>query len=164
MELTQRQRAMLHEAFAALDEDGKGTLGPLELSIAMSSLGYTQGAVDAAIGRGDTNQHGEINFNEFVELVARTEFVRVDDGSSIGSNDAFPLTLVAKTRAISHLVDSYDTRHLDAILRRNGLLLPDIQAGKSSRTLNPSQRMSSRNSLSQPPYASQLRQGALALL
>lgn len=153
---------MLQEAFAALDEDGQGRLGPLELSIAMSSLGYAQGAVEAVVGRGDHNRDGQLDFDDFVELIARTEGVCYDDIGSGGSKDAFPLTLLAKTRAITHLVDSYDTRHLDAKLQKSRLLLPDIRTGTSSRlVLNPSPRDMSRKMPVQPPNASQIHRGAL---
>jgi hypothetical protein len=142
---------MLQEAFSALDEDGHGTLGPPELSIALSSLGYPQEAVDAAVEEGDYNQDGTLNFSKFVQLVARTEGIC---GASVGSggNDAFPLTLLAKTRAISHLIDSYDTRHLHRKLQAGGSPFPDIRIGNLSRlNVSPPPRTLSKKTLSLPP-------------
>jgi len=62
--LTQRQRVLLKEAFSALDTDGDGALGPLELWVAMTSLGYEKHDVDTALEKGDRNKDGELDFDE----------------------------------------------------------------------------------------------------
>ena len=69
-EMPKRQKEALRECFAVLDVDRSGKIGYEELLVVMGSLGFDGEATRQAIKAGDANGDGELNFEEFVSLVA----------------------------------------------------------------------------------------------
>jgi len=68
-------------------------------------------------------------------MIEATEGVGGVSGGEAKTYDAFPLTLLAQSRGISQLIDTYDTRHLDTKLVHSGLAAPVMPSGRSSRML-----------------------------
>ena len=71
-ELTPEQKNELKEAFSLFDKDGDGTITIDELSIVMKSIGQSSSreAVKEMIGDIDDDDDGEVNFEEFMKLMA----------------------------------------------------------------------------------------------
>ena len=132
--LTQRQHATLVEVFATLDEDRTAKLRGQKIMIALSVLGFTPEAIDVALMAHGHTRESDLTFDEFTTVVTSAISSSHDGNpSSSTADDSFPLPLLAKTHAISQLIDSYDTRHLDIKLQKSGLLLPSLDVGVSGR-------------------------------
>uniref|UniRef100_A0A7S3NGR9 EF-hand domain-containing protein n=1 Tax=Euplotes harpa TaxID=151035 RepID=A0A7S3NGR9_9SPIT len=73
LDLTEEQKAELKEAFSLFDKDGDGTITIDELSIVMKSIGQNSSkeAVKEMIGDIDSDDDGEVSFEEFMKLMAR---------------------------------------------------------------------------------------------
>lgn len=73
LRLTEQQIAELREAFQLFDKDGDGHVTPKELMIVLQSLGQnpTIDMVDEMINEVDTDNNGEIEFEEFCVLMCR---------------------------------------------------------------------------------------------
>ena len=71
-ELTKEQKNELKEAFDVFDKDGDETISAEELQVVLEAVGrkMTREQVDDAIARIDKSGDGEIQFNEFLELMS----------------------------------------------------------------------------------------------
>ena len=71
--LTEDQKQELEEAFNLFDQDKSGTITIDELSIVMKSIGQSSSreAVKEMIGDIDDDNDGEVDFKEFMKLMAR---------------------------------------------------------------------------------------------
>jgi len=71
--LTGEQTAEFREAFALFDKDGDGTISTKELGQVMNSLGQkpTPQELENMIREVDTDGNGEIDFDEFLTMMAR---------------------------------------------------------------------------------------------
>merc|ERR1712088_1267862 len=71
--LTEEQTAECREAFALFDKDGDGTISTKELGTVMNSLGQkpTSAELEAMIKEIDTDGNGEIDFDEFLAMMAK---------------------------------------------------------------------------------------------
>lgn len=79
-----------------------------ELALAMKALGFSSASVKEAMEQGDRDGDGELNFEEFVALLARAGG---GGGGGLGGglgSDAFPFALIANSYRISKLVDSHN--------------------------------------------------------
>ena len=72
-QLTEEQTAEFKEAFALFDKDGDGTISPKELGTVMNSLGQkpTIAELEAMIKEVDIDGNGEIDFGEFLTMMAK---------------------------------------------------------------------------------------------
>lgn len=72
-QLTEEQKAELKEAFSLFDRDGDGTITIKELQVVMRSIGQnpTEEEIMAMINEVDSDNDGEVDFQEFMELMAR---------------------------------------------------------------------------------------------
>ena len=72
-DLTEEQKAELKEAFSLFDRDGDGTITIKELQVVMRSIGQnpTEEEVMAMINEVDSDNDGEVDFREFMELMAK---------------------------------------------------------------------------------------------
>ena len=72
-QLTEEQTAEFREAFALFDKDGDGTISTKELGTVMNSLGQkpTSAELEAMIKEIDTDGNGEIDFDEFLAMMAK---------------------------------------------------------------------------------------------
>ncbi|KAH6674060.1 calmodulin [Plectosphaerella plurivora] len=70
--LTTEQYTDLKEVFKIFDRDGTGDISPLELQAAMTSLGLkpSLAEVKEMIREIDTDGDGQIDFNEFLDIMA----------------------------------------------------------------------------------------------
>ena len=73
LRLTEQQIAELREAFQLFDKDGDGHVTPKELMIVLQSLGQNPTAemVNEMIEEVDTDNNGEIEFEEFCVLMCK---------------------------------------------------------------------------------------------
>ena len=87
MMLTETQIDEFREAFNSFDEDGGGSIDTGELQAVLKSLGQeaTQEELDKLIAVADTDGSGDIDFLEFVVLVAHK--MKSDNNSSKHSDD-----------------------------------------------------------------------------
>ena len=71
--LTDEQTAEFREAFALFDKDGDGTISTKELGTVMNSLGQkpTAAELETMIKEIDTDGNGEIDFDEFLTMMAK---------------------------------------------------------------------------------------------
>eukprot|EP00092_Neocalanus_flemingeri_P072744 GFUD01089609.1.p1 GENE.GFUD01089609.1~~GFUD01089609.1.p1 ORF type:complete len:113 (+),score=39.08 GFUD01089609.1:133-471(+) len=71
--LTDEQTAEFREAFALFDKDGDGTISTQELGTVMNSLGQkpTPAELETMIKEIDTDGNGEIDFDEFLTMMAK---------------------------------------------------------------------------------------------
>jgi calmodulin len=72
-QLTEEQTAEFKEAFALFDKDGDGTISTKELGTVMNSLGQkpTIAELEAMIKEVDIDGNGEIDFGEFLTMMAK---------------------------------------------------------------------------------------------
>jgi len=72
--LTEEQIEEFKEAFSLFDKDGDGTITPKELGTVMRSLGQnpTEAELQDMINEVGADEHGFIDFPEFLSLMART--------------------------------------------------------------------------------------------
>ena len=72
-QLTDEQTAEFREAFALFDKDGDGTISTQELGTVMNSLGQkpTAAELEVMIKEIDTDGNGEIDFDEFLAMMAK---------------------------------------------------------------------------------------------
>jgi calmodulin len=72
-QLTEEQIAEFLEAFSLFDKDGDGQIITKELGVVMRSLGQnpTEAELQDMIGEVDTDESGTIDFEEFLEMMAR---------------------------------------------------------------------------------------------
>ena len=72
-QLTEEQTAEFKEAFALFDKDGDGTISTKELGTVMNSLGQkpTISELEAMIKEVDIDGNGEIDFGEFLTMMAK---------------------------------------------------------------------------------------------
>jgi len=81
--LTEDQIADLKEAFSVFDQDGNGTITPLELETLMKSvLGddpFLQDQVQSIIRSVDDDNSGSIDFDEFLTLMSDPKYNIVKD-------------------------------------------------------------------------------------
>lgn len=109
VEISKTKKAALRECFSILDADGGGTINLAELSLAMKALGFSAAQTKTAMEQGDRDGDGQLNFEEFVALLARAGGPGGGDGDggSLGQ-DSFPFALIANSYRISKLVDSHN--------------------------------------------------------
>ena len=71
--LTEQKIAEFREAFGLFDKDGDGHVTPKELMVVLQSLGQqpSEEDVKSMIGEVDDDGNGEIEFEEFVQLMSR---------------------------------------------------------------------------------------------
>eukprot|EP01087_Luapelamoeba_hula_P016063 TRINITY_DN4900_c0_g1_i1.p1 TRINITY_DN4900_c0_g1~~TRINITY_DN4900_c0_g1_i1.p1 ORF type:complete len:168 (-),score=45.36 TRINITY_DN4900_c0_g1_i1:73-552(-) len=71
--LTEEQVAEFREAFSLFDKDGDGTITAAELGTVMKSLGQSPSETELRdmISEVDANGDGQIDFNEFLTMMAR---------------------------------------------------------------------------------------------
>lgn len=71
--LTEQQITEFKEAFALFDKDGDGSITTAELGNVMRALGFnpTQAELQDMINEIDSNGNGEIDFAEFLTMMAR---------------------------------------------------------------------------------------------
>lgn len=83
--LTEEQIAEFKEAFSVFDEDGGGTIETSELKELFKRLGHdvSDEEIDAIVEEYDADHNGEIDFNEFLDMMvrqmsgaSRSEFLR----------------------------------------------------------------------------------------
>ena len=72
-QLTEEQTEEFKEAFALFDKDGDGTISTKELGTVMNSLGQkpTIAELEAMIKEVDIDGNGEIDFGEFLTMMAK---------------------------------------------------------------------------------------------
>merc|ERR1712173_411860 len=72
-QLTEEQIAEFKEAFSLFDKDGDGTISTKELGTVMNSLGQkpTPQELENMIKEVDTDGNGEIDFDEFLAMMAK---------------------------------------------------------------------------------------------
>ena len=72
-QLTEEQTEEFKEAFALFDKDGDGTISTKELGTVMNSLGQkpTISELEAMIKEVDIDGNGEIDFGEFLTMMAK---------------------------------------------------------------------------------------------
>uniref|UniRef100_A0A2K6L532 EF-hand calcium-binding domain-containing protein 11 n=3 Tax=Colobinae TaxID=9569 RepID=A0A2K6L532_RHIBE len=79
-QLTEEQIAEFKEAFSLFDKDGDGTITTKELGAVMTSLGQNpteaelqdmiNEEVDETIREADTDGDGQVNYEEFVQMMS----------------------------------------------------------------------------------------------
>jgi calmodulin len=71
--LSEDQIAEFREAFSLFDKDGDGTISTKELGTVMRSLGQnpTEAELDELIEEVDVDGNGEVDFSEFLNLMAK---------------------------------------------------------------------------------------------
>ena len=76
--LDEEQIAECKEAFVLFDKDGDGTIVKEELAIVMASLGHeaSDRDLDNMIAEVDEDGNGEIDFAEFLQMMAKNVKVR----------------------------------------------------------------------------------------
>ena len=88
-QLSEEQIAEFNEAFSLFDKDGDGYISRTELKLALESMQekFTDKQVENIIKSYDADQDGEINFNEFVNIVKQSiENKCYKSGSKSNSN------------------------------------------------------------------------------
>ena len=64
----------LTAAFKLFDKDGNGTISPQELKDVMSATGQiSDAAIEEILKQADENNDGEIEFNEFCNLMSKVD-------------------------------------------------------------------------------------------
>ena len=71
--LTEEQKAELKEAFSLFDRDGDGTITVKELQVVMRSIGQStnEAEIRDMINEVDPENEGEVDFDGFMELMAK---------------------------------------------------------------------------------------------
>jgi calmodulin len=79
--LNQRQIREIREAFSIFDKDGDGSISAKELGTVMRSLGMapTDQDIQRLIRAVDTDGSGEIEFEEFLDLMSEANEISEED-------------------------------------------------------------------------------------
>ena len=80
--LTDKDISDMREAFDLFDSDGNGAISVDELYSAMESLGMeSKGTIQQVLTRFDKNRSGDIDFDEFIDMMTDSDF-SVEDRAS----------------------------------------------------------------------------------
>jgi len=108
VEVSPAQRIALREVFDMIDADHGGTIDLDEMSVIMRAQGFSLPEIREAMRVGDTNGDGELDFEEFVDLVGGMGQGRPAGTTSHvagPAGDTFPFKLVAGGYRITQLID-----------------------------------------------------------
>jgi len=161
VELSQTRKASLKECFDMLDADASGSIDFGEASVAVKALGISMADMKEALAFSDRNGDGELNFEEFCQLIATAEAAHPEGDASNHSTDSFPFALIANSYNISKLIDSYNPALKDAISTRGMASSSSLPVLGVSQTLSSSPQTTSETHFRVPKGTHSNSRGAL---